>query len=578
MAQHTIDLPCIADTWISQVSPNTNYGSATVLKGGNDYHASSDIVFRFNLAYYPVMKRIISIKLRVYNLFAFPYYGTISVEPIEPTWSEYTANYTNILNNDGFYPDTQYTASVINQYIEFDLTAFLGSFHYSKLSDIMFKLSRSSWGPDTTDNHIEIASRETANPPMLRITYEDIPPNKPELIEPIEVFKGSSEVIRFVWKYSSPANDTQKKYDLLWSINGIDWTTVTQTTPNNFYDMPANTAPAGNIYWKVRTYNQYDEVSPDSEQVFFYVTGAPALPDIIDIITNTARPTITWVATSQQIFQLQITKDGSVIYDTGSIGSLSTKKHKISDFLDDGGYVARFRVRNEYELWSPWAEKYFYISTTKPSTPTITSQRTKYGVALYISKVANASYYLIYKAKYGITDYMLIGKTTQLNYTDYTGENKQKYQYYVRAVTTTEAFSDSNIVIGNADFICGLLCSISDMANVIELRLNLNEYPVRSYQSNPQFTEVFYSGRKYPVVEMSEFTRIALSLGFAFKTYAELERFVSLYNRNDVVLYRDSKGRKVYGILTNLAVSDKKAAYSVSVTITQVDYLDKLEV
>ena len=34
MAQHTINLPCIKDTWIDEANPNTSHGSDTTLKGG----------------------------------------------------------------------------------------------------------------------------------------------------------------------------------------------------------------------------------------------------------------------------------------------------------------------------------------------------------------------------------------------------------------------------------------------------------------------------------------------------------------------------------------------------------------
>ena len=45
MAQHTIDLPCIADTYIDSDNPNTNYGSATLLNAGGDGGSSS--LFRY---------------------------------------------------------------------------------------------------------------------------------------------------------------------------------------------------------------------------------------------------------------------------------------------------------------------------------------------------------------------------------------------------------------------------------------------------------------------------------------------------------------------------------------------------
>src|SRR5690606_21467956 len=139
---------------------------------------------------------------------------------------------------------------------------------------------------------IAFHSRENTNPPYIEIVYEDVPPDKPTPKEPIGVYKDSFGIIRFEWQYNSDVGGEQKAFDLQWSTDQVNWTTVSQTTANNYYDMPANTLPAGNIYWRVRTYNEYDEVGPYSDIQSFYAIGAPAAPVLNAVPTNTARPVV----------------------------------------------------------------------------------------------------------------------------------------------------------------------------------------------------------------------------------------------------------------------------------------------
>ena len=76
MAQHTIDLPCIADTYIDSGNPNTNYGSATLLNAGGDGGSSSlyryRALFKFDWTSLPIRKKVVDVKVRLYSAKAMP--------------------------------------------------------------------------------------------------------------------------------------------------------------------------------------------------------------------------------------------------------------------------------------------------------------------------------------------------------------------------------------------------------------------------------------------------------------------------------------------------------------------------
>ena len=65
---------------------------------------------------------------------------------------------------------------------------------------------------------------------------------------------------------------------------------------------------------------------------------------------------------------------------------------------------------------------------------------------------------------------------------------------------------------------------------------------------------------------------------FYLKSWDDVEAFIAFVDRKETVLYRDVKGRKVYGVLGNLSVTDERGGYSVSFTLTEVDHSEEVEV
>jgi len=66
MAQHTVISQCIADTYIDDSTPNTNYGNSNILRLNSDDTFWNIIFMRFAQANIPERKRIISVTLYLY--------------------------------------------------------------------------------------------------------------------------------------------------------------------------------------------------------------------------------------------------------------------------------------------------------------------------------------------------------------------------------------------------------------------------------------------------------------------------------------------------------------------------------
>lgn len=413
--------------------------------------------------------------------------------------------------------------------------------------------------------------------------YKDITktaPNAPNPIEPIGKYLDNGSIIQFEWQYSSITGGTQSAFDLQYSTDdGTTWITVSQTTSNTFYEAPADTFPTGNIYWRVACYNEYGIVGPYSDTQVFYAVGAPQAPVLQGVIGNTARPTVSWSSTGQQVWQVQIIQSGNIVYDTGWMGA-AVNTHKITAFLDEGMYTAQVRVKNEYDLASDWGTNDFTVSTVKPGLPILTVSNINYGLNLAISNIDIAAYVLIYRAEGDIEDTICIGKVYPADptYNDYAVASGKTYRYFARAVTEGEAYSDSAVGSGTAVFKNSIVYAISDPANTIDLKVNLNAIPNRIHYVTQVETAVHYSGRKYPVMETSEHTDSSLSLGFYLENQAELERLIELCERKETVLYRDNRGRKMYGRLNSLSVKDIRPGFSINFVLNQVDFIEELEV
>lgn len=576
MAQHTIDLPCIADTYIDSGNPNTNYGSATLLNAGGDGGSSSRYryyaLFKFDWSSLPVGKKVINAKVRLYSAKAMPSAEgcRIGGNVNERDFNESTVTF----NNYGSTPTghrTYYSGASLaaDTWYEFDFTSNY-SLQHEKLINygVNFIWTKYYW--DVNPDFWQIQSREGANPPVLRVIYEDVPPDAPTPKSPIGTYKDSKSVIRFEWQYNSDVGGTQKAFDLQWSTDQANWTTVSLTTANNYYDMPADTLPAGNIYWRVRCYNEYDEVGPYSDIQSFYAIGVPAAPVLNAIPANSARPVVSWSAFSQQVYQLQVQVDDDVVYDSGVVPGINIRQHKIKAWLADGEYTVRIRIKNEYDLWSDWGSTTVTISTDKPEKPSIALQRSAYG-----AEITGTG--LVYRSDYDKDEYICIGMADG-SYFDNAVRSKGEYKYFIRAVSENDTFEDSDIKFIQAEFQYALIAPVSDLSNVFAFTRSLNSPPKRIYNRQPGGAFVEYAGRKHPVWEPTEHVSAAWLMSFFLKSWDDVESFIALVDRKETVLYRDAKGRKVYGVLGNLSVTDERGGYSVSFTLTEVDHSEEVEV
>lgn len=390
------------------------------------------------------------------------------------------------------------------------------------------------------------------------------PQEAPIPIAPIGQYLDSTKPILFEWNFmGGTPGETQSKFDLQYSTNGgSTWTTKTIVTADTFYELPANTFNTGNVLWRVRTYNNHNEVSPYSENKSFYVIGSPPIPQITNV-TNSARPTITWTSQGQQIYELQILKGSSIIVDTGAIPGVGDRTYKVDDYLQDGNYKVKLRVMNEYSLYSEWAENNFVINTVKPTKPEFEILRSRYGVEL-ISSLVDANV-LVYR------DNEYIGDMRFGYFEDLTGSNNKEHEYFLRLIEN-DNFNDSDIIKASCGFRGNTLSMKDNPRDLIVLEYGLDDIPKKSSSYNNIGSLIYFDGRKYPVAEFSEFESYNKTLGFFVKTKEEVDRLIELISKKETLVYRDNNGENIIGVVLELPqIIETILGYEIGFTIVRTE-------
>ena len=60
--------------------------------------------------------------------------------------------------------------------------------------------------------------------------------------------------------------------------------------------------------------------------------------------------------------------------------------------------------------------------------------------------------------------------------------------------------------------------------------------------------------------------------------FAKVEKIMEAARKKGVVLYRDKKGLKLYGVITNITIQDVINGYIVSFTIAATDHKEAVEI
>ena len=372
-----------------------------------------------------------------------------------------------------------------------------------------------------------------------------------------EKINGDADNI-FYWEYNNPAGTSQTKAELQISYNdGGKWEALaTVTTPIKWTTIPAGKLMPGSCSWRVRCYNSDGVAGEYSEPAYLIVEAKPKTPSYV--VTD-AKPllTVNWASVNQQGYQLQVTRQSKVVYDSGIVFGVVTK-HKVPVLLEDGAYQIMVRIIDIQGAWSDWKSTSANIHNTTGKAISVDLKSVWYGVRLAWETSQ------VYSAYYILRDGIPVAKTIEKTWTDW--ETAGRHKYTVRGIQNGY-YTDSKSLIGIPAIRYAGICEKGKNDWVL---LKYHEgSPFTHEESNASEIEyVYYAGRSLPVPYPLGQKAVTHSLEFTVKNQEEWQKIKSLVGK--MVVYKDYRGNLITGMLDDISVSHTKRI-TFSLQITEVD-------
>lgn len=374
-------------------------------------------------------------------------------------------------------------------------------------------------------------------------------------VSPVNSVIDGSAAQTFTWEHVISNGTTQYAFDLQTSPDGSAWTTIRhEVTAQTSTEFAAGTFVAGDLWWRVRTYNLAGTAGAWSDAVHCIVIAAPAAPSITADDTS-PRFVLRWQQSGQQAYELMV--DGVVIAKTFSAESI----YRHDGYLEPGLHKVQVRIQNRYQMWSEWGTANLQIENAEGAEIQLAATG-KNEVALSWNSSGTYDRYIVYRngAK--------IAETASTSYVDQFAVGAASYQ--VRGV-----YADSgNYTLSNmaAVTVSPDTLLIADVSDPVWLKLPLSASSLRSagLSASQSVTYTHYIGSGLPGVEIGEAVSRSYNLDCAFKAtdLESIRQFEALLGK--VVCIKTPSQRRIVGIMSQMNARENRFYVAYSVPITEV--------
>lgn len=420
--------------------------------------------------------------------------------------------------------------------------------------------------------YLKLNSSESATPPVLIYNYGE-KPLSPNITLPewgSIINKKTTPSIRFEWNSAGQTN-----YIFEYSQDNSTWTKLEGTTAK-FVNIATTGLVNGDLYVRVKI--KSNNVWSDYSQTWLLQIGEkPDTPTISLIGITTSTPTISWNANPlQKMYQVQVLQGSTIIIDTGEVRGNINQYILKARLEDNKPYTFKVRIADEHGIWSDWGTKTSTVNFIKPPIPKFSLYLNSDRGSVFI-KIQNPTpgageeltvFNDIFK-KEGNGEWLRIATDVISEFNDLTIKPKSEVYYKVRAIGQN-GYIDSTIKGTEFPMKYSDLSVVGELEKHVKLKYNDRK------QQNSGYTGslLVFSGRDKPVVEFDDSRTNDIALEFEITNKKDLDMLQDIIDSRKTLIYRDSRGRKLYGsVISKLNVQDSEFNYyTVGFTFTETDF------
>lgn len=378
------------------------------------------------------------------------------------------------------------------------------------------------------------------------------------IVRPNNVSVDGSSPIPFQWQHVISTGTAQTKADIQTGVDSQSLSTfATVEGAANTYTAPANSFAAGDLYWRVRTYNADGIAGEWSETAHIIVISASPAP-LLSLERISPRPVIRWEAQGQIAFELEIMG----VESASQYGQ--TTRYEANTILSNGNYTVRVRVQNKYSLWSPWAEAALPVTNSPSGSISLSALAAANGdVSLSWTQGAFTGYEVL-------RDGAVIARTAQTAYTDRLAVGPVQYQ--VRGIVDAAGnYSLSNAV---ALTVSVRTVQIAPVSGGDWLALPYTTTDIREVATSVSRAVTYqqFLGAQLPTATVSEALTISHQLSTAFPWSQKQGADRLEYMIGQLVCVKDPRGERFVGVLGSYSKTSSRFYIAYSLTITPVDW------
>lgn len=420
----------------------------------------------------------------------------------------------------------------------------------------------------------------------------NVAPNAPILNgkDPFDA-TGSSQ---FTWTSSDPdAGDYQSAYQMLVkraSDGAIVFDSGKVAAGTSAHTLAANTLANGVQYqWQVRTWDRYDVVGPYSALSAFETSAKPSVtitdPAADGAVVATPEYTLRWSFSDpesggQSAYQVVRKEGATTVSDTGKVASTVAREFILSGLVNGASYSVEVAVWDNKNVKSSVSVRTFTVSYTPPAIPllTVTSDADNgRNVVTWDNPTPSGTEPAIlsndlFRRKVGEADWVRIATGLAVDgvYHDYSPAGGETYEYRLRALGDNGTHTDSGV---NQAVLVLSGVWVHDPDDPVGTIQHFIYDGMGSGETNEQQVELLrFAGREKPVPRFGD------SISFGVTQTLQLpndlndrQRLKSLFVKK-VLCYRDTFGRKLFGVLASLPVTDDLTLSSAEISLTATDH------